>query len=146
MWIEGVALAAPDVVWVDITGSAHLFGGEEALAQDLAERVRELGHRVKVAVSVGPELARAFARWAAPPSRASASGVNVIAPARTALAAAELPIQALPLGPDNLGYLTRLGLLTLGECSSCARVKITRRSYLTSHRASSKNRARGMTR
>lgn len=109
-----VALAAPDTVWVDITGSAHLFGGEEALAHDLAERVRELGHRVKVAVSVGPELSRAFARWAVPPGRA-ASGVSIIAPARTELAAAELPIQALPLGADNLGYLTRLGLLTWGE-------------------------------
>ena len=52
-----VALAAPDTVWVDITGAAHLFGGEEALALDLAERVRELGHRAKVAVSAGPELA-----------------------------------------------------------------------------------------
>lgn len=111
-----VALSAPDTVWVDITGSAHLFGGEAALAQDLAERVRELGHRPKVAVSSGPELARAFARWSAPAARASVqSGVSVIAPSRTALAAADLPIQALPLGPDNLGYLTRLGLLTLGE-------------------------------
>jgi protein ImuB len=113
-----VALSAPDTVWVDITGSSHLFGGEEALAQDLAERVRELGHRVKVAVSAGPELARAFARWAAPPRRKEGSGagaVVVIAPSRTPLAAADLPLHALPLGPDNLGYLTRLGLLTWGE-------------------------------
>lgn len=111
-----VALAAPDTVWVDITGSAHLFGGEEALAQDLAERVRELGHRAKVAVSIGPTLARAFACWAAPPHRKDGSGSAVIVtPSRTALAAAELPLHALPLGPDNLGYLSRLGLLTWGE-------------------------------
>jgi len=111
-----VALSAPDTVWVDISGSAHLFGGEEALARDLAERVRELGHRVKIAVSVGPELARAFARWSAPPRRSESSdAVSIISPSRTSLAAAELPIQALPLGPDNLGYLTRLGLLTFGE-------------------------------
>jgi protein ImuB len=113
-----VALSAPDTVWVDISGSAHLFGGEEALAQDLAERVRELGHRVKIAVSVGPELARAFARWSAPPRRKESSDtISIIAASRTLLAAAELPIHALPLGPDNLGYLTRLGLLTLGELS-----------------------------
>lgn len=113
-----VALSAPDTVWVDITGSAHLFGGEEALAQDLSERVRELGHRVKVAVSAGPELARAFARWTAPPRRKEGSGASavvVVAPSRTPLCAAELPLHALPLGPDNLGYLTRLGLLTWGE-------------------------------
>ena len=111
-----VALAAPDTVWVDITGSAHLFGGEDALALDLAERVRELGHRVKVAISVGPELSRAFARWAAPARRKDASaGITVVSPSSTALAAADLPIHALPLGADNLGYLTRLGLLTWGE-------------------------------
>ncbi|HVY27235.1 MAG TPA: DNA polymerase Y family protein [Polyangiaceae bacterium] len=111
-----VALAAPDTVWVDITGSAHLFGGEEALALDLAERVRELGHRAKVAVSGGPELARAFARWSAPAHRKEANaGVRIISPSGTDVAVADLPIQALPLGPDNLGYLMRLGLLTWGE-------------------------------
>lgn len=114
-----VAFSAPDTVWVDITGSAHLFGGEAALTQDLAERVRELGHRTKVAVSAGPELARAFARWSAPPRREGNTGHSpdgvVIAPECTALAIAELPIHALPLSADNLRYLTRLGLLTWGE-------------------------------
>jgi len=111
-----VAVAAPDTVWIDITGAAHLFGGEEALAQDLAERVRELGHRVKIAVSVGPELARAFARWSVPVRRAKTdAGVWIVTSSQTPLAAAELPIQALPLSADNLGYLTRLGLLTWGD-------------------------------
>src|SRR6185503_471498 len=114
-----VALSAPDVVWVDITGSAHLFGGEEALAQDLAERVRELGHRVKIAVSVGPELAAAFARWPPPARRAQGNaGVCIVPSARTDLAAAELPSQALPLSADDLGYFTRLGLLTCGDLRS----------------------------
>jgi protein ImuB len=102
-----VAVAAPDTVWIDISGAAHLFGGEEALARDLSERMRELGHRAKVAVSEGPDLARAFARWS--------GSITVVPPSRTALAAAELPIHALPLSPDNCGYLTRLGLLTWGE-------------------------------
>jgi protein ImuB len=111
-----VALASPDTVWVDITGSAHLFGGEEALAQDLAERVRELGHRVKIAVSSGPELSRAFARWAAPSSQNGANGgVTLVAPSRARSAAEELPIQALPLTAEDLGYFTRLGLLTWGD-------------------------------
>jgi protein ImuB len=123
-----VSIGAPDTVWVDITGAAHLFGGEEALAQDLSERVRELGHRTKVAVSVGPELSRAFARWAVPTRSAAGRahsaagnglppGITVISTELTALAAAELPIQALPLAPDNVGYLVRLGLLTFGDLS-----------------------------
>jgi protein ImuB len=137
-----VSVAAPDTVWVDITGAAHLFGGEEALALDLSERVRELGHRTKVAISVGPELSRAFARWSVPTrsgaggtrsgtggTRSGAGGtrsgtgnglspgITVISTELTALAAAELPIQALPLDPDNVGYLVRLGLLTWGDLS-----------------------------
>jgi protein ImuB len=111
-----VSLSAPDTVWVDITGSAHLFGGEEALAQDLAERVRELGHRVKIAVASGPELSRAFARWASPSGKGGGNGaVTLVAPSRARSAAEELPIQALPLGAEELGYFTRLGLLTLGD-------------------------------
>jgi protein ImuB len=111
-----VSLSAPDTVWVDITGSAHLFGGEEALAQDLAERVRELGHRVKIAVAAGPELSRAFARWGAPSSKGGGSGaITLVAPSRARSAAEELPIQALPLAAEELGYFTRLGLLTLGD-------------------------------
>lgn len=125
-----VALATPDTVWVDITGAAHLFGGEEALAEELAERVRELGHRVKIAISVGPGLAQAFARWSVAggsSGKAAASPTCVVSPSRTALAAAELPIQALPLSADNLGYLTRLGLLTLGDLSRQPRASLAPR-------------------
>jgi protein ImuB len=121
-----VAVAAPDTVWVDISGAAHLFGGEEALAQDLAERVRELGHRVKIAVSVGPELARAFARWS-PTRSGTGGGIAVISPSRTPLAAAELPIVALPIAPDNLSYLQRLGLLTLGDLARQPRAALAPR-------------------
>jgi len=121
-----VAVASPDTVWVDISGSAHLFGGEEALAQDLAERVRELGHRVKVAVSVGPELSRAFARWS-PTRSGTCGGITVVSPSRTPLAAAELPIVALPIAPDNLSYLQRLGLLTLGDLARQPRAALAPR-------------------
>src|SRR5690606_8229764 len=57
---QPVAWQAPDTVWVDITGTAHLWGGESALAETLASQVRALGHRVRVATAPGPHLARAF--------------------------------------------------------------------------------------
>lgn len=112
-----VSIAVPDTIWIDITGAAHLFGGEEALARDLWERVRQLGHRTRVAVSVGPELARAFARWSLP-ARAGQASVWIIDSERTEREALELPLQALPLSPENADYLQRLGLLTLGELKS----------------------------
>ena len=53
-----------DTVWLDVTGSAHLAGGEEALLAELEERLGALGHRARLAIAGGPRLAQALARWA----------------------------------------------------------------------------------
>src|SRR6185369_6661229 len=49
-----------DTVWLDVTGAAHLVGGEEALLDELEERVGALGHRVRLAIASGPRLAQAL--------------------------------------------------------------------------------------
>ncbi len=49
-----IACEAPNTVWIDITGVAHLLGGEQTLARELVERVRLLGHRARVAIASGP--------------------------------------------------------------------------------------------
>jgi protein ImuB len=54
-------------VFVDVTGSAHLFGGEEALADALVARVGQLHEQlapitVGVAIAAGPFMARASAK------------------------------------------------------------------------------------
>lgn len=51
-----------DVVWVDVTGSAQLFGGEAELARELGRRVREAGHEARVALGPGPCIAELCAR------------------------------------------------------------------------------------
>src|SRR5690606_17182881 len=50
------------VIWLDITGTAHLFDGEAALCSQVAALLESLGHRVQVAVANGPYLAAALAR------------------------------------------------------------------------------------
>ena len=94
-----VSINAPDTVWVDITGAAHLAGGEQTLCEELASRVREMGYRVRVAVATGPLLARAFARWLNPRRRGEA--VFVVPGHESVRCFAELPIQALPVGPTG---------------------------------------------
>jgi protein ImuB len=111
-----VALDAPDTVWVDVTGTAHLFGGEAELALELASRVRKLGHVVRVAVATGPCLARAFARWGG-----AGSSARVVSGARTALELAELPVHALPLQPEIVAWLARVGVLTVGQLAALPR-------------------------
>ncbi|HEU5076450.1 MAG TPA: hypothetical protein VFU02_19805, partial [Polyangiaceae bacterium] len=54
---------APDTVWIDITGAAHLKGGEQELAEELHDQVRALGHEVRLAIANGKYIAQAIARW-----------------------------------------------------------------------------------
>ena len=109
-----VAFEAPDTVWLDVTGVAHLFGGEAELAAELAGRVRKLGHVVRVAVASGPCLARAFARWGV----TSRDGVRIVPDAQSRAEAAALPVHALPLAPDLISWLARVGVLTIGDLSA----------------------------
>jgi protein ImuB len=123
---EGHPSEAPDTVWIDISGVAHLCGGEQALAAELSGRVRALGHVARVAVASGPRLARAFARWAIP--RASAhEHVTVVPGARTKEALAPLPITALPLERESATWLVRLGVLTIGELMALPRSSLAGR-------------------
>lgn len=120
-----VALRVPDTVWVDVSSSAHLFGGEAGLAEELLERVRALGHAVRAAVAPGPELARAVARWAPPELRGQ--GAHLVPAEGAARAVQELPIVALPLSEEAQSFLVRLGVLTLGELSALPRSTLTTR-------------------
>ncbi|HYP75309.1 MAG TPA: DNA polymerase Y family protein [Polyangiaceae bacterium] len=117
-----VSVEAPDTVCVDITGSAHLQGGELALGSEFANRVRAMGHSVRVAISDGPRLARAFAHWFTPSAADPEDrGVCVVPPEHTAKAFAALPINALPLPPDTAGWFVRLGVFTIGELCALPR-------------------------
>ncbi len=111
-----VAVQAPDTVYVDITGCAHLQGGEVALGCEFANRVRGMGHSVRVAISDGPRLAQAFAHWFAPSAADPEDrGVCVVPSERTSSAFATLPLSALPISRDTAAWFVRLGVLTVGE-------------------------------
>ena len=81
--------------------------------------MRALGHRVRIAVADGPELARAFARWGAPAAKGKA--VRVVSSERTRDEVRALPVVALPLSDECRGLLVRLGVLTLGDLAALPR-------------------------
>jgi protein ImuB len=122
-----------DTVWLDVTGAAHLAGGEEALLAELEERVGALGHRARLSIAGGPRLAQALARWApgvlgTPGARGA--GRYPIAPSAKADAAraiAPLPVQALPIAPDAASFLMRLGVITVGDLARLPRAKAAAR-------------------
>lgn len=83
--MAGQDAASFDVVWVDVTGCAHLHAarytsndssvceGETVLASRLAQVFRGLGHQCTVAMADGPRVAAILARAAALSSSSSSS-------------------------------------------------------------------------
>ncbi len=67
-----VALDPPGGLILDISGCAHLFGGEEGLRSDLVARLGQLGMEVRAALADTPDAAHALARYRPnPPYRAA---------------------------------------------------------------------------
>ncbi|MFO0587659.1 MAG: DNA polymerase Y family protein [Polyangiaceae bacterium] len=111
-----------DTVWLDITGAAHLAGGEDALLDALGERVSALGHTVHLAIADGPRVAQALARWGV-----SDDGHLIAAEGKSTEALAPLPVRALPLPPDRVAFLLRVGVLTVGDLVRLPKAEATSR-------------------
>ena len=107
-------------LWLDVSGCAHLFGGEEALLADLAARLEGLGYAARAALADGPGAAWALARFAARPGRVAAPGE-----ARAALSG--LPVAALRLPAETAAALERLGLETVGDLEAAPRASLAAR-------------------
>ncbi len=117
-----VHVAPLDAVWLDVSGVAHLFGGEEALRAEIEARVSSIGLRASVAIADGPRIAEALARHHGRP------GVTSIAPrGRGAEALAPLTIGALPLGDEVRSLFARLGVLTVGDFARLPRAQVVSR-------------------
>jgi len=106
-----VALDPPEGLILDISGCAHLFGGEEGLRDDLAARLARLGMAVSSALADTPDAARALARYAH--SSPSPSGEGDVTPTLK-----NLPIEALELPPDDGVALRRAGLKRIGDLAA----------------------------
>ena len=108
-------------LWLDISGCAHLFGGEHALLGDLVKRLGRLGFTAQAAIADTPGAAWAWAHF-------RGSGEDPVLPrgaARSALAA--LPVAALRLGPGIVETLSKLGLRRIGELYELPRAGLAAR-------------------
>ena len=113
-----VTVDAPDGLLLDITGVAHLFGGEARMLELVRAMIREQGFSVQGAIA-GPSLAaRALARFA--PGQIAAPGME-------AEATAPLPIAALDCGEEKLRALKRAGLKSVGDVAKRGRAELASR-------------------
>lgn len=107
-------------LWLDVTGCAHLFGGEAALRADLLARLRRQGLRACAAIADHPGTAWAVARYGDPKRQ--------IVPGDGAKGAiAPLPIGALRLDPEQVRVLERLGLSHVESLSPLPRQSLAAR-------------------
>ena len=58
----------PDGVWIDVTGCAHLHGGEAAMLADILRRLGQGGIAARAAVADTPGAAWALARYGGAPT------------------------------------------------------------------------------
>ncbi len=106
MFTPLVALHGPDGLILDITGCAHLFGGEECLISHGSRRLTSLGITTRASIACTPDAAWAFARFA---------DIATVPPGCEARLARNFPITALECDAETRVALMRAGLKTLGE-------------------------------
>ncbi len=122
-WGPWSAMDAPDGLIVDVTGSAHLFGGEDRLLADVAERFAARDWIVRTAIAPTAGAAWALAHYGA---NGAILGSDEDMPARLD----DLPVAALRLDSDVLTVLRRLGLKRLGDLERVEAGKMTGRDAL----------------
>jgi len=98
----------PDGVWIDVSGAAHLHGGEARLLARLLERLRLDGICGRAAIADTPGAAWALARH----------GGEVLT---------DLPVAGLRLSAADQAGLRRLGFERIGQLEAAARGPLARR-------------------
>ena len=146
-WSPLVEVDGQDALRLDVTGVAHLFGGEVALAGDMERSFAMLGLTARIAIAPTAAAAWALARFPSPrrgegdsAKLGGARGFGVNRPNRTPspypLPAGErdlfatlapLPVAALRLDARSVQILERLGLKTIGQLAEVPRKSLQRR-------------------
>ena len=111
-----------DGLVVDVTGAAHLFGGEAALLVDMETRMATAGLSCRPAVAPTRGAAWALARHGA--VRTICHDLSALDP---------LPVAALRLAPGDAATLSRLGLKTVGALRRTPRDAVLRRFSAGEH-------------
>ncbi len=118
-WCPWTAQDVDHGLVLDVTGSAHLFGGEAALLRDICQRLAMQGLTARVAMAPTRGAAQALARFGT--SRTICTLQDVAA------ALAPLPAVALRLDAQTARLLDRLGLKAIGTLANVPRVALMRR-------------------
>ena len=130
-----VVIDPPDGLFLDITGCAHLFGGETALRDQIVTRLNAQGFAARAALAPTPGAAWALARYSQTQKardiglrEALEQSLQKQAGGDLSELLAPLPIEALRLEEASAALLRRLGLKTVGQLLAAPRSSFTARA------------------
>ncbi len=113
-----VALDPPNGLILEITGCAHLFGGEAELRKHVLLRYRKAGFHTHASIASAPDAARALVRYSRTPQ---------VAPGEDEAAIRPLPIAALNIPETTCTALSRAGLKTIADLADREQVPLAER-------------------
>src|SRR5205085_1925290 len=119
--LPGGPAPAPPAVVVEVGGSAHLFGGEAALAARVEAALARGGWTARAAIAGTLGAAYALAGWSA------AEAAPVVAAGEELAAIGGLPVAALRLEPDVVGRLARLAVRRVEDLAALPAASLVRR-------------------
>ncbi|MCL6683951.1 DNA polymerase Y family protein [Sphingomonas alba] len=132
-WSPLVEVDGEDGLRLDVSGVAHLFGGEEGLATDIRSRFGALGLTACTAIAPTAGAAWALARFS--PRVVDKDVAKALAP---------LPVAALRLDARSIQILERLGLKTIGQLAKVPRKSLQRRFREADNPLNALDRALGL--
>ncbi|RYD43892.1 MAG: DNA polymerase Y family protein [Sphingomonadales bacterium] len=119
-WTPTAAVAGDDGLWLDLTGTTHLFGGEARFCRRLSGFLRRLGLTARIAIAGTPGAAHALARF-------GGEDVLILPEGREGEALALLPLAALRLDPQALAAAARFGIERIADLYLMPRGPLARR-------------------
>ena len=119
-WTPAAAVSGPDGLWLDLSGVAHLFGGEERMGQRILRFCARLGFTARIAVAGTTGAADALARF-------DADTVSLCPNGGEADAIGNLPPAALRLHEPALSAARRFGVGSVAELLAMPRGPLGRR-------------------
>lgn len=131
------AAAEPGRCYVDLAGLDRHHGSPEAAARQLLLAISPL-YRPRVGIGANPFLASVAARQAPPGGVATLLRAGADAGVATTLA--PLPVSWLPIAPDLVSRLDRLGLRTIGEVAALSPTALQARFGPTGRRVAELSR------
>lgn len=115
LYSPAVTLDDGDGVTIDITGCAHLWGGEGAMTAAVVARYARAAPTIRHALADTPEGAQALARFQTSPAADEGGAIR------------RLPVAALRLDDEVAVALRRAGLKTIGDLASRPRAPLAAR-------------------